>query len=85
MLDEIFEGNLRDKCFDVIFHANRSVSEVELERFFTELVALRELSAQAGITNEQVNSFIYENTGLMQECLSDVYIELTSSILSKNE
>lgn len=85
MFDDIFEGSLRDKCFDVIFHANRSVSEVELERFFTELVALREVSASCGVTNEQIERFIHSNQGEIEEGLSDVYIELTSSILSKNE
>ena len=85
MFDEIFEGSLKDKCFEVIFGANRSVSQVEIERLFAELVALRELSAQADISNEQINNFIFNNNGEMEQGLSDLYIELTSSILSQNE
>lgn len=85
MFDEIFEGSLKDNCFDVLFAANRSVTQIELERLFAELVALRELSAQADISNEQINNFIFNNNGEMEQGLSDLYIELTSSILSQNE
>ena len=85
MFDESFEGSLKDNCFDVLFAANRSVTQIELERLFAELVALRELSARANVSNEEINNFIFNNNGQMEQGLSDLYIELTSSILSQNE
>lgn len=69
----------------MLFAANRSVTQIELERLFAELVALRELSARANVSNEEINNFIFNNNGQMEQGLSDLYIELTSSILSQNE
>lgn len=82
---DIFGGTPRDKFFDIVFNANRNLVENEIERIFCELVALRELAEEKGITNADINSFLSVNSQNLEDGLNDVYIAVTGEILSQNE
>ena len=69
MFDEIFDGSPKEKCFEVIFHANPSVVSTQLEILLDELAAFR----------------AKEQNSDLQTAQNDVYIELMSNILSNNE
>ncbi len=82
MFEEIFEGSPRERFFDVLFAANRSVVEAELERVFGELASYR-ASSENG--NSNLNSSNLNDLASRDEALNDLYIEVTGEILSQNE
>lgn len=69
MFDEIFDGSPKEKCFEVIFHANAGVVSTQLELLFDELAAFRAKEQNIDLQTAQ----------------NDIYIELMSNILSNNE
>lgn len=69
MFDEIFDGSPKEKCFEVIFHANPGVVSTQLEILLDELAAFR----------------AKEQNSDLQTAQNDIYIELMSNILSNNE
>ena len=83
MFDELFEGNPRDKAFEIIFGANPSVVSSELEMVFEQFCALKILATKAGTTDESVNNLLH--TAEQKKKKNDFYIDLVSGILSKNE
>ena len=83
MFDELFEGNPRDKAFEIIFGANPSVVSSELEMVFEQFCALKILASKVGISDESVASLLH--TTEQKEKKNDFYIDLVSGILSKNE
>ena len=76
MFEDIFEGSPRERFFDVLFAANRSVVEAELERVLTELANYRAAGENASNLND---------LRARDEALNDLYIEITGEILSQNE
>lgn len=82
---EIFEGNPKDKFFDIIFHASKTLVENEIENLLMRAVALENLCEKAGIDETEIFNFIVENPDIMENALNDKYIELTGNILSNNE
>ena len=85
IFDDIFGGQPRDKFFDIVYNANRNIVENELEILFSELVALRELAENSGITQSQIDSFKALNPDAMESGLNDIYIDITGKILTQNE
>ncbi|ARR02471.1 DUF2018 domain protein [Campylobacter vicugnae] len=85
IFDDIFGGQPRDKFFDIVYNANRNIVENELEILFSELVALRELAENNGITQSQIDSFKALNPDAMESGLNDIYIDITGKILTQNE
>lgn len=85
IFDDIFGGQPRDKFFDIVYNANRNIVENELEILFSELVALRELAENNGITQAQIDSFKALNPDAMESGLNDIYIDITGKILTQNE
>ncbi len=84
-LDAIFDTSPRDKFFDIILNANRSVVEVEIDRLITELAALREIAEAQNINEAQIAAFMAQNADKMEMAINDAYIEFGGAILSKNE
>lgn len=77
---EIFDGTPRDKFYDVLFNANRNLVENELDVLLNNFSLMSEFC--------ELNGFdVWEslNADSKNHDLSDLYIELTSNILSKNE
>ncbi|WP_300223323.1 DUF2018 family protein [uncultured Helicobacter sp.] len=74
MFEELFEGSPIQKWKEIIFHANPSVVEAELERLLEDL-AICELEKEGG-------ELSFEN---IQKKKNDLAITSMSEILSKNE
>lgn len=76
---EIFDGTPRDKFYDVLFNANRNLVEDELDNLLNSFSLMSEFC--------ELNGFdVWANLNATEiRDLSDLYIELTSNILSKNE
>ncbi|QKF64481.1 DUF2018 family protein [Campylobacter corcagiensis] len=76
---EIFDGTPRDKFYDVLFNANRNLVEDELDNLLNSFSLMSEFC--------ELNGFdVWANLNVTEiRDLSDLYIELTSNILSKNE
>lgn len=82
---EIFEGNPKDKFFDIIFNASKTLVENEIENLLVHTIALENLHEKAGIDETEIFNFIAENPDIIENALNDKYIELTGNILSNNE
>lgn len=74
MFEELFEGSPIQKWKEIIFYANPSVVEAELERLLEDL-AICELEKEGG-------ELSFEN---IQKKKNDLAITSMSEILSKNE
>lgn len=87
--DNIFGGSPRSKYMDIIFNANPSVVEVELEEQLRKLAAmeilLEEKMGEDYNVAEEVKRFIWNNADILDEKIKSLYIEHTGNILSKNE
>ncbi|MCD8212549.1 MAG: DUF2018 family protein [Campylobacter sp.] len=84
-MEEIFEGNARDKFFDILFHADRAVVSNELDKIFEIFVAMREICDENGFDEVSLQNFIANNTDKIYNGLNDIYIGLSGEILSQNE
>jgi hypothetical protein len=91
MFDELFEGNPRDKFFDIVYNANRNLVADELDSLI-ERVALYELyMAKSGIditTDEftkELREIKYAEDSQLEDLKRDLYIHSTGEIVSKNE
>lgn len=82
---DIFDSTPKEKFFDILLNANRSVVESELEKLFCEFVALSELSRNLGVTNSDILSFLAQNPEIIENGLNDIYIGKMGDILSQNE
>lgn len=78
---EIFEGTPKEKFFDVLLNANRNIVEYEIEALFKRYSLMEIFCENNGFDVwSALNAPVHED-----DDISDLYIELTSSILSKNE
>lgn len=85
MFDDIFGGEPRDKFYDIIFNANRNIVANELDKILSELVILREIVSQKGVSDADIFTFSATNTDIVESGLNDVYIGVVGDILSQNE
>lgn len=78
---EIFDGSPKDKFYDILLNANRNLVEDEIDALLSKLSIMSEFCEQNGFDGwASLNAPSSE-----ERDLSDLYIELTSNILSKNE
>ncbi|WP_170000053.1 DUF2018 family protein [Campylobacter sp. RM9328] len=84
-MQDIFNGSLRDKFFEILFYADKNIVSNELDKIFEELIAMREICEQKGISNTEILSFKSTNPQGLQDGLNDLYIGLSGEILSQNE
>lgn len=76
---DIFEGSPRRKFFDIVFNANESVVEKELENLLIKFITLQKTLKNADLTPSNLDDETLQNE------LNDIFIQLSSNILSNSE
>ncbi|ASM34994.1 DUF2018 family protein [Campylobacter sp. RM12327] len=82
--NDLFCGDLREKFFDILFHATRNSVEDEIQNLLKKYIAMEHLLEQNGIDLKQVDLFEYENAKILDEKLQNMYMHLSSEILTKS-
>lgn len=75
----IFESSPRQKFFDIIFNANQNIVETEIENLLIEFVHLKKTLKDKELTISNL-----DNEAIQDE-LNDIFIQLSSNILSNSE
>lgn len=82
--NDLFYSSLKDKFFDILFNASRNSVEEEVENIFKKYIAMECLIEKNGINLNQIDSFEYENANILDEKLQNMYMHLSSEILTKS-
>lgn len=82
---DIFESNPRDKFYDIVYNANRNLVEDEIDNLIAKLIAYTELAEAKGISEAEIDSFVFLNQDLINDRMNDIYIGSVANILSNNE
>ncbi len=80
-LDNLIDTNPLDKFIDVLQNAPRGAVELTMYNHCKEVVALRILLEQKGVSFNEIEQFIFENDNELVENSNDIYIDLTAKIL----
>ena len=85
---DIFGGSPRSKFMDVVFNANRSVAENELQKL-VERLAIMEMLLNETTDDEtlerRIKQTLFEKADEVNALSKELYIEFMGSILSQSE
>jgi len=85
---DIFGGSPRSKFMDIIFNANRSVAEGELQNLIERLAAMEILLGET-MDNEtmerRIKQLLFEKADEVGAVAKETYIESMGSVLSQSE
>ncbi|MBD3800701.1 DUF2018 family protein [Sulfurimonas sp. HSL-1656] len=85
---DIFGGSPRSKFMDVIFNANRSVAEGELQRLIERLAAMEKLLGQTmddATIDRTIKQLQFEEADAVNDMAKELYIESMGNVLSQSE
>jgi hypothetical protein len=85
---DIFGGTPRSKFMDVIFNANRSVAEGELQRLIERLAAMEKLLGQTmddATIDRTIKQLQFEEADAVNDMAKELYIESMGNVLSQSE
>lgn len=85
--EDFFDGSPQSKCMDIIFNANRDVSEEELDGLISRLAALElmmEEKGQSDHLDHEIMMYQQENAQACEEHKKGLYIHLMSEIVSRS-
>jgi len=86
--DDIFGGSPRSKFMDIVFNANRSVAENELQKLIERLAAMEKLleaSMDDAEIERRVKQVQFEEADAINALAKEIYIESMGNILSQSE
>ena len=85
---DIFGGSPRSKFMDVVFNANRSVAENELQKLIERLAAMEKLLEETmddATLERRIKQLQFEEADAVNALAKEIYIESMGSILSQSE
>ncbi|MEJ2469386.1 MAG: DUF2018 family protein, partial [Campylobacterales bacterium] len=85
---DIFGGSPRSKFMDVIFNANRSVAEGELQNLIERLAAMEKLLSETmddETLERRIKQLQFEEADAVNEIAKELYIESMGNVLSQSE
>ena len=85
---DIFGGSPRSKFMDVVFNANRSVAENELQKLVERLAAVEKLLGESmddTALERRIKQLQFEEADAVDALSKEIYIEAMGSILSQSE
>jgi hypothetical protein len=86
--DDIFGGSPRSKFMDVVFNANRSVAEGELQHLVERLAVLEKMLSETmddADLERRVKQVAFEEADAVNALAKEIYIESMGNILSQSE
>ena len=85
--EDIFSPSPKSKFYDILFHANQSVVEVEVEVLLDRFLALESIVASMSEEDPLVlaDRMIASDYGKISEAKNDLYISFVQDVLSKHE
>lgn len=81
---DLFYGNLKEKFYDILFNASRNSVEEEIENLLKKYISMECLLEKANIDFKEVDIFEHENIAILDEKLQNMYMHLSSEILTKS-
>lgn len=81
---DLFYGDLKEKFYDILFNASRDSVEEEIENLLKKYIAMEYLLEKANINLKEVDIFEHEHTAMLDEKLQNMYLHLSSEILTKS-
>lgn len=81
---DLFYGNLKEKFYDILFNASRNSVEEEIENLLKKYISMEYLLEKANIDFKEVDIFEHENIAILDEKLQNMYMHLSSEILTKS-
>jgi hypothetical protein len=86
--DDIFGGSPRSKFMDVIFNANRSVAEGELQNLIERLAVMEKLLGETmedDVLERRIKQLRFEEADTVNAMAKELYIESMGNVLSQSE
>jgi hypothetical protein len=84
--EDLFFGSPRSKFYDVLLNARRSVVESMMDEFLDRYAAMESiLSQNENFKFEDIDSFILNEPDKLYEKRQDLYIDLSTKVLTKHE
>jgi len=84
--DMIFTGGSPlKKFFDVLVHANRNVSEHEMDKLFARFAALEIIAEQKDVDEKAIKAFMYDNQDEIESLKNSLYMTITADIVTQTE
>lgn len=86
-VDDFLHGNPEEKFFQTMFHANRDIVSMELEKIFKKFVAMETLLEEKIGSNYEyeLQEILNERSEEIDSQLKNLYIEKMGAILSQSE
>ncbi|UFS63442.1 DUF2018 family protein [Sulfurimonas sp. HSL-3221] len=85
---DMFSGSPRSKFMDVIFNANRSVAEGELQRLIERLAAMEKILSESmddATLERTIKQLQFEEADAINAMAKELYIESMGNVLSQSE
>ncbi|WP_345971086.1 DUF2018 family protein [Sulfurimonas sp. HSL1-6] len=85
---DMFSGSPRSKFMDVIFNANRSVAEGELQRLIERLAAMEKILSESmddATLERTIKQLQFEEADTINAMAKELYIESMGNVLSQSE
>lgn len=84
--DDIFMGSPRSKFLDIVFNANRSLVEAELERLIERLATLELIQQEdPEMLDKKLLDYRLKNQDAVDTKVKSLYIESMGNVLTQNE
>jgi Domain of unknown function (DUF2018) len=84
--DDMFSGGSPlKKFFDVVVHANRNVSEHEMDKLFARFAALEMLAEKQGVDEKTIKMYMFENQEEVENLKNSLLMTVTADIVTQTE
>lgn len=83
--DELFGGTVIGKLVDILGNANKNLVELEMEKLFTRMAAMEMILEEKGVSEAEIESFIFENADNLRDMSNSLALTLTGDIVTQNE
>ncbi len=85
---DIFGGSPRSKFMDIVFNANRSVAEGELQRLIERMAAMEKILSETmedAALERAIRQVQFEEADAVNALAKELYIESMGNVLSQSE
>lgn len=80
-----FDDDIRKNFFDVIFNANRSLVEKELDELLEKLAVMSQILEKSDIDENKIFTYATTNSENIEKLVNDIRIDVVGKILSNQE
>jgi Domain of unknown function (DUF2018) len=84
--DTMFSGGSPlKKFFDIIIHANRNVSEHEMDKLFARFAVLEMMAEKQGVDEKAIKMYMFENQEEVENLKNSLLMTVTADIVTQTE